>query len=152
MTCLSAWSSGRETSWSWKAWTEFKTAIVWKSRLKETRPLHLPAAAVDRVAAGDNDHKHLRTVYTPPGCDISFDGGNSARRFCRAYAIAGFGIAGSGLSDDPGRDVLSGCESGCHVVLGHRAARAPVRPGSGPEADDLDQFFRLLDHHAAVRS
>ena len=38
-----------------------------------------------------------------------------------------------------------------HGLLGHRAARAPVRPDAGPEPDDLDQLVRQLGHHAAVR-
>ena len=36
--------------------------------------------------------------------------------------------------------------------VGHRAARAPVRPDARPQSDDLHQLLRRLRHHAAVRS
>ncbi len=82
----------------------------------DTAALHLPAAA----AAGGGRRTTIMNisaaVYTPPGSDLSFDGGNSACRLCCVYAIAGFGAAGSRLSDDSGRDLLSGREPGRHVV------------------------------------
>ena len=44
-----------------------------------------------------------------------------------------------------------GRQPGRHGLVGHRAAGAAVRPGAGPEPDDLDQLRRQLGHHAAVR-
>ena len=46
------------------------------------------------------------------------------------------------LPDDPGGDALSGREPGRDDVVGHRAARAPVRPDAGPEPDVVDQLGR----------
>ena len=70
----------------------------------------------------------------------------------RLSAAAGLGAAAGRLPDDPGRHVLSGREPGRDGVVGHRAARAPVRPDAGPEADDVDQLRRQLGDHAAVRA
>ncbi len=66
-------------------------------------------------------------------------------------AAAGFGAAGSGLSDHSGGHVLSGRQSGRDGVVGHGAAGAAVRPGAGPAADDLDQLRWQLGHHAAIQ-
>ena len=54
--------------------------------------------------------------------------------------------------DHPGAHVLSRRQPGGDGVVGHRAARAAVRPGARAEADDLDQLVRQLGHHAAVRA
>ena len=44
-----------------------------------------------------------------------------------------------------------GASPGRDGVLGHRAARAPVRPGARPAADDLHQLRRQLGHHPAIQ-
>ncbi len=49
-------------------------------------------------------------------------------------------LPAGGLSDDPGRHVLSRRQPGRDGVGGHRAARAAVRPGARAEPDDLDQL------------
>ncbi len=54
--------------------------------------------------------------------------------------------------DHPGRDVLSGRESGRHDVIGDGAARTPVRADAGSEADVVDEFRRRVGDHAAVQS
>ena len=68
--------------------------------------------------------------------------GDPARRHRRLPAAAGLGAAAGGLSDDSGRDVLSGRQPGRDGLGRHRAARAAVRPGAGPEPDDVDQLRR----------
>ena len=54
------------------------------------------------------------SVHSPAGRDVVVDGSDSAGRHRRLSAIAGFGAAGGRLPDDPGADVLSRSESGCH--------------------------------------
>ena len=51
--------------------------------------------------------------------------------FVAYHATAGFGAAGSGLSDHSGGDVLSRSQPGCDGLGGHRAAGAAVRAGAG---------------------
>ncbi len=43
-----------------------------------------------------------------------------------------------------------GRQPGGRDVVDHRAARETVRPGAGPDADDVDQLVRQLADHAAV--
>ena len=83
-----------------------------------------------------------RALHPAAGRDVAADGRTPARRRRRLSAAAGLGAAASGLSDDPGRDVLSGRQPGRDGLLGHGAARAAVRTGAGPEADDVDQLRR----------
>ena len=70
------------------------------------------------------------------------------RRLPRAAAV---GAAGGRLPDDPGRHALSGREPGRDDLVDHRAARAPVRPDAGPEADVVDELRRRVGDHAAVQ-
>ena len=77
---------------------------------------------------------------------------SAAGRRSRIQTAARFGAAASGLSDHSGGHVLSRSQPGGDGLVGHRAARAPVRPGARPEPDDVDQFFRRVDHHAPVRA
>ena len=49
------------------------------------------------------------------------------------------------------RHVLSRRQPRRDGVVGDRAARAPVRPDAGPDADDVDQLERQLADHAAVQ-
>ena len=60
-------------------------------------------------------------------------------------------LARSRLSDDPDRDDVSGRQPRRDGVVGHGAARAAVRPDARPAADDVDEFDRAFDDHAAVR-
>ena len=68
--------------------------------------------------------------------------GAAARRRGRVPAVARLRAAGSRLSDDSGRDVLSRREPGSGRVVDHGAARTPVRPDAGPEPDDVDELGR----------
>ena len=70
------------------------------------------------------------------------------RRLSRAAAL---GAARGRLPDDPGGDVLSRRQPRRDDVVGHRAARAPVRPDAGPEPDVVDELRRRLGDHAAVQ-
>src|ERR1700694_462015 len=66
------------------------------------------------------------------------------------FAIAGVAPAAGGLPDDPGDDVLSGCEPGGDGVFGDFAAGAAVRTDSRAEPDDIDEFGRRQRDYAAV--
>src|SRR5436190_10093682 len=65
-------------------------------------------------------------------------------------ATAGFGVAGGGLSNDSGDDVLSGRGPDGDGIVGNGSTGAAVRAGAGAESDDVFEFARQLDHHAAV--
>ena len=69
----------------------------------------------------------------------------------RLQATAGLSAAGGRLSNDPSGHVLSRRESGRGGVGDYCAAGTTVRTSAGLEPDDLGQFGRQLDHHAAVR-
>ena len=49
-------------------------------------------------------------------------------------------------------DLLPGREPGRHGLVGHRAARAAVRPDPGLNADDVDELVGSSVDHAAVRA
>ena len=57
---------------------------------------------------------------------------------------AAVGAARGRLPDHPGADALSRRQPGGDDLVGHRAARAPVRPDAGPQPDVVDQLGRRL--------
>ena len=65
---------------------------------------------------------------------------------------AGLRAAAGGLPDDSGADVLSGGQPRRDGFVGDRALGAAIRPGAGPEPDDVDQLRRQLGHHVAVHA
>src|SRR5258708_9423862 len=70
-----------------------------------------------REAQEGRVHEPFTAVYPPAGGHLSFDGGHFACRICCLSAAAGVGAAAGGLPDDPGDDVLSGCETRGDGVL-----------------------------------
>src|SRR4029079_9966309 len=98
--------------------------------------------AFARAAASRCGSEPLPPLYPQTRRDIAADGGACHRRWRRVRAAAGIGATGSGLSDDPGRDVLSGGQSRCDGHIGDRAARAAVRPDAWPQADDVNELVR----------
>jgi hypothetical protein len=99
----------------------------------QTRQAGLGRARDDRQR-GRPDHRHL------PGRDDAADGGDPAGRHRRLPLPAAVGAAGGRLSDHPGADLLSRRQPGGDDLVGHRAARAAVRPDAGPQPDDLDEL------------
>ena len=79
------------------------------------------------------------------------DGRDPAGGHRRLPPAAALGAARGRLPDDPGGDALPGREPRRGHLVDHRAARAPVRPDAGLEADVVDQLRRRVGGHAAVR-
>ncbi len=103
-------------------------------------------------ATGRRGHEPVQAVHPAADRDLAVDGGGAARRHRRLPPAPRVGAAGGGLSDDPGDHLLSRRQPGRDGLRRHRAAGAPVRPGAGPEPDDLDQLRGGVDHHPAVHS
>src|SRR5207244_1365614 len=153
---------------SLKGWTKFRTARASMFRRPARRDLRLTMsphetaeAAVKVVVpvdeAGEDEargraNEYLQTVHRSSGSDVAPDDGGAACRRRRVSATAGLRIAAGRLSDDSGRDVLSRREPRSDVVFGDGAARASIRAGTRLEADDVDQFVRMLRYHASVRA
>src|SRR5438045_3215141 len=84
----------------------------------------------------------LPAFHPPPGGDLAANAGGIARRLCRVSRAADLGAAAGRLPDDPGLHLLSRREPRGDGFVGDRAARTPVRPDAGPEADALDELRR----------
>ena len=92
-----------------------------------------------------------RPFILRPVATSSADGRNFAGGHRRIHAVAGFGAAGSGLSDDSGAHLLSRRQPGRGGHHDYCAAGAPVRRNAGPEPDDLDQRRRRVGHRSAIQ-
>src|SRR5262245_33181401 len=90
--------------------------------------------------------------YLASGGDLPVDGGNTACRCRRVQTTCSFCLTRSRLSHHPGCHVLSGSQSRRHSFSDHCATRTSIRTSTRPESDDLHEFRRELDHHAAVCS
>src|SRR6185312_13668168 len=78
--------------------------------------------------------------HPAPGRDLARDGGDRARRAARLPPAAAIGAAGGRLPDDPRGDLLPGREPGSDDLVGHRAARAPVRTDARAAPDVVHQL------------
>src|SRR6185503_20009960 len=85
------------------------------------------------------------------GGDVAADARGAAGRLRRLSPAADFRAAAGRLPDDPGLYLLSRREPGSDGLVGDRAARAPVRADARPQADAVDELWRRLGDHAAVR-
>src|ERR1700761_8222012 len=94
--------------------------------------------------------KPIEAIYSSARGHLASDGGHFACRCGCVPATASVSAAASGLSDDPGADVLSGSESGGDGVVGDRSAGAAVWGDPGTEPDDVDKFGRRQCDYAAV--
>src|ERR1700722_9038670 len=92
-----------------------------------------------RWAMGVNVHEPIKAIYSSACGHLAIDGGHFACGLGRVPAAAGFGASAGGLSDDPGADVLSGCQPGGDGVIGDGSAGAAVWADTGPEPDDIDE-------------
>ncbi len=102
----------------------------------------------DRRERGES----FKAIYSQASCHSAFDGGHPAGGYRRLSSVARFRLAGSGLPDDPGADLLSRGQPGRDGLLRHRAAGASIRTGARPQPDDFKQLRRVLGHHAAIRA
>src|SRR5216117_4625925 len=131
------------SGWSSRAATACATALKW--RFPIARPAPRPARARHRQkarasGAAKRAHEPLAAVHPAAGGDLALDGRDPARRRDRLSPLAALGLARGGLPDDPGRHLLSRREPGRDDFLDHRAARAPVGPDAGSQADVLHQL------------
>src|SRR6266567_4563187 len=113
------------------------------------KPHHNPEI---RPAASGEDRRDesVAAVHSAADRHHALDGRRATRGLGGLPTVAHLGFAPGRLPNHSGANVLSGCQSGSHGLLGHRAARAPVRPNSWAESDDLHEFLRELDDHSAV--
>src|SRR5262245_17668641 len=116
--------------------------------LKAMAPI-LPANRKTKSRESKADES-VSAIYSAAYCDFVVDGRDAPGWSRSVPAASGFRASTGGLPDDPGADVLSGCESLCNGVLGHHATRAAIRPGARAQSDDLDQLFRCVSNHAAI--
>src|SRR6266581_1523081 len=141
-----------------KAWTKFRTEreLTYKRQGKRlTWHPAGPRAVIDRpysraAAEADAANEYFEAVYPSPRGDFAAHGRSLARRRRRVSTTTGFGAPSGGLSDHSSRDVLSRREPGGHVLVGHGAARAPVRTSARLEADDLDKLVCMFGDHASI--
>ena len=120
-------------------------------RLRHPHPAPAHRAADPSPCARCTRHESVPALHPAAGRDLAADGRHAARGHRRLSRAADLGAAGGRLPDDPGRDALSGREPRRDDLVGHRAARAPVRADAGPGADVVDQLRRRVGHHAAVQ-
>src|ERR1700738_3017612 len=93
----------------------------------------------------------IASLYFETGRDGAADGSDPARGYRLLYPIAGFCVAAGRLSHHSSADLLSGSKSVCRGNDGDRAFGAAVRPASGFESDDFEQFRRVFCRRAAVQ-
>src|ERR1700710_485999 len=97
------------------------------------------------------DHEPFEAVYSAADRDVAADGGPAARRPFRLQTASRVGAARGGLPDDPGDYVLSRRQPGRDGVRRYGTARTPIRPGAGPQSDDVGELRGELAHPLAVR-
>ena len=100
-----------------------------KVRLGRRRAGNRPAGRPRASGEGDPDEP-VAPVHPAADRDLAADGGAAARGRRRLPAAAGLGAAAGRLPDDPGGHVLSRRQPRRDGLVGHRAARAAVRPGA----------------------
>ena len=121
-------------------------------RRPKNGPNGAPVATSGRSGSGGGaNHESVTDIHPPADRHLAADDRHPAGGRGRLQAVARLGVAGSRLPDHPGDDVLSGRQPGRDGVVGDRSARAAVRPGARPPADDLHQFHWAFHHHPAVQ-
>src|SRR4051794_13695671 len=97
-------------------------------------------AAAAAAAARKRDHEPFEAVHSAANRDVATDGGPAARGSFRLQTASRVGAARGGLPDDPGDHVLSRRQPGRDGVRRYGTARTPVRPGAGPQPDDVGEL------------
>src|SRR5580698_5045733 len=95
-----------------------------------------------RIAAPAEEliREPVPSIYSSAGSHFATDGRHSAGRYRVVPAASGFRAPRSGLSDYPGRHVLSRSQPRRHGLRRNRPLRAPIWPGSWSQPDDLHQL------------
>src|SRR6266851_6546462 len=104
-----------------------------------------------RAMPGGPRDESLTAVHSAAGRHYPLDGWRPPRGLGRLPAIAHLCLAAGRLSHNSSTNLLSRRQPGRHGFLGHRAPRAPIRPDSRPESDDLHEFLWQLDYHSPIR-
>src|SRR5208283_1298191 len=112
----------------------------------------LPVRISKPQATSDRRHEYLAAIHSSAHRHVFVDDGAVAGRYRCLQAIADFGAAAGGLSDDTGSDVLPRGKPRRHCVFDYSAAGTAVRRAPRPQPDDFQQFLRGIRHHAAVHS
>src|ERR1700722_4505063 len=97
----------------------------------------LPLRARIAAPAEELIREPVSSIYSSTGGHFAADGGHSARRNRVVHAASGFRSPGSGLSDYPGRHVLSRSKPRRHGLRRNRPLGAPIWPGPWSQPDDL---------------
>ena len=123
-----------------------------RSRVEPTTPAsgRSPARRSARPAARTMNPS--RAVHPAAGRDHAAHGRDPPRR--RSSPTGCSPVSALPQVDYPTIQVPTfypGASPDVMASVGHRAARAPVRPDARAQADDVDQLERQLGHHAAVR-
>src|SRR6185437_11048557 len=105
------------------------------SRISRSRPPSHPRELVNEP---------ITAIYSAAGRYVAADVRHSAGGHCSVHAVAGIGLARSGIPDYPGDDVLPRGQPERDGHYGDSASGTAVRPNAGAEPDDLDQFGRGL--------
>src|SRR6266481_5470402 len=116
----------------------------------QTPILHRAPRLRERTLQGPRLHESFTTIHSPAGGNHAVDGGRATGGRSCLLATSRLRAAGSRLSNDSSRDVLPGCGSRCHGVVGDFASGAAVWAGSRTEPDDLDEFVWQFGDHASV--
>src|SRR6267143_3193806 len=111
----------------------------------------LPPQNLRAPSPGDPPDESITAVHSAAGRHHPLDGWRPPRRLGRLPAIAHLCLAAGRLPHNSSTNLLSRRQPGRHGFLGHRAPRAPIRPDSRPESDDLHEFLWQLDYHSPIR-
>src|SRR6267154_6598177 len=119
--------------------------------------LHLPLQArrkrgvPRRAALEDLRDESVTAVHSAAGRHHPFNGRRPSRGLGRFPAIAHLSLATSRLPNNPSANVLSWRQPGGHGLFGNVSSRAPIRTNFRLVSDDLHEFLRELDDHAAIQ-
>src|SRR5262249_44118438 len=116
-----------------------------------------PASGIDGGVApskalcpGRRRHESVADFHPPAGGHGPADCRNPAGRRARLPPATGLRPPPGRLPHDPDRHLLPGRQPRRHGLVGDDAPRAPVRPITRAQADDVYQLLRRLAHPAAV--
>src|ERR1700761_5627483 len=85
---------------------------TWRVRRERDRRRHRGRGRMVSTEGRDRHNESVTAIYFEAGGNVAADGGDIAGGSGGVPAVAGIGVAGGRLSDDPDIDVLSGGESG----------------------------------------
>src|ERR1700731_1924468 len=94
----------------------------------------------------------LTAVHSAAGRHHPLDGWRPPRGLGRLPAITHLRLAAGRLPHNSSTNLLSRRQPGRHGFLGHRAPRAPVRPDSRLEPDDVHKLLWQLPYHSPIWS